>query len=203
MGSKGGAGAVLGGALGIIGGPAGIALGASLGAQLGSTLDSAEAAEDLARRNKQLSAQQAKEVLRQAKIQANGLMREGREFTGNQASAFAAGGVDVGSQSALVVMENTAAQYKRDAYETVRTAATQGKIINRRASARLDAAKSGKRAAIIGSIGRVGMTLASAGAFGKFGGATGSAAGGATGGTSGAGFQKPDMSGTRNIGDIP
>lgn len=164
MGGKSGIGGLVGIGVGFaLGGPLGaLALGAA-GFGAGGQLDAAAAAEDLARRNKNLSKEQAAEVIRQSKIQAEGALAQGREVTGSQASSYAAGGVDVGSGSALLVMENTAAQFKTDAYDIMRAGIMEGRVINARAQAQLDQAKAGKRAATIGAIASIAGTAAQVG----------------------------------------
>lgn len=126
-------------------------------------ISAANEAEDIARQNNRLAKEQAKEVLRQAKIVSDDLLSEGRISVGNQASAFAAGGVDVSSMTALAVMENQKNAFIEDAFETMRTAQREGRIIRTRAAQELDAAKAGTRAAQISGIADVAMNVASIG----------------------------------------
>jgi len=164
MSGKGGLGAAVGAGVGfMIGGPPGaLALG-SAGAQFGSSMDAASEAEALAKKNRGLSNEQALEIIRQSKLSAKNILKSGRELTGKQVSAFAAGGVDVGSGSSLMVMENTAAEFKRDAYEELRSSKFSATALRRRAQAQVDAAKSGKKAALIGGIANLGLTAATVG----------------------------------------
>ena len=164
MSGRAGIGALAGAGVGfMIGGPLGaVALG-SAGMSAGAGMDAAKEAEELAKRNRNLTNEQALEVIRQSKLAAKNILKEGREMTGTQASAYAAGGVDVGSASALLAMEHTASQYKRDAYETVRAANWNTDAMRRKAQAEVDAAKAGRRAAIIGGIAQVGFAAVQTG----------------------------------------
>jgi hypothetical protein len=161
MGGSGGIGAVVGAGVGfMIGGPLGAAALGSAGASFGSALDAGAEAEKLAKRNRNLSNEQALEIVRQSRLAATNIMKEGREMSGTQASAFAAGGVDVASGSALLVMEHTAAQYKQDAYETMRSGNYNADNLRRRAQAEVDAAKAGRKAALIGGLANLGLNAA-------------------------------------------
>lgn len=73
----------------------------------------AEAQAGAARADAANKAALAQEVMDRANVNAETMMREGRNMAGNQASQYAAGNVDVGSGTPLLAMENTLAETRR------------------------------------------------------------------------------------------
>lgn len=165
-GKKGGLGATIGGiAGGIVGGPAGAALGSSILGGLGGSLDASDAAVDAARNNARLAGLQANEVLKRSEINISTLRKEAIQFGGEQVSAFAKSGIDVGGASPIMVREETISSFNREIFNTRREARFRATSIRAGAAANIAAAKAGARASTIGAV--TGAVLGIAGGFNK------------------------------------
>lgn len=128
-----------------------VALGAA-GYGAGAGLDAADDQVNYAKKNQELQAKQANEILNRASENTKSLMREAETFKGEQMSSFVRGGVDVSSQSSLLALENANAQYKRQAYLEERDARLTANRIKAQAQIGVDAAKSARTAAQIGAV---------------------------------------------------
>jgi len=168
-GKKGGLGAVLGGAAGFaIGGPAGAALGASLVGGAGGQLDAADGAVDSARSAARLAGLQANEVLKRSEINVSAIKKEAIQFGGEQVSAFAKSGIDVGGATPLMVREEAQSSFNREIFNTRREAQFRAGAIRAGARADIAAAKAQRRAATIGAITNVALGAATGFTSGVF-----------------------------------
>lgn len=180
MGKK-GLGAVVGGAAGFaIGGPLGaVALG-SAGFSAGAGMEAAEKGVEGAKKQRALARAQAAEILRKAKVNQKVKREEAIKFEGAQVTAFAAGNVAVTSESSLLVLEEAAANFKREIGEINKTAQFNARQVIQGGEALVDQAKANKRAATIGGIAGIASSAATIGML-----SSGSPGGGGGGGSSG------------------
>lgn len=144
-----------------IGGPVGAVAGAAAGYSAGAQMDGAQALTDEARRQRELNNKQAAEILDRAAINIEVKRKESDQLKGSQKAAFAKAGVDVSSQSTLVVLEHTAAEYKRDVDNTMREAIWNANAVIQEGEMGLSRAKKQQQAVEVGALGQAAMSMAS------------------------------------------
>lgn len=164
MSAKGAALGVVGAVVGFMLPPGNVAGAVALGAAgygAGANLDAADEQVAAAKKNQALQNSQANEIQQRASENTQTIMREAETFKGEQVSSMVRGGVDIASQSSLVALENTHANFKRQAYLEERDASLTANRIRAQAQINTDMAKKGREAAQIGAVTSVLGTAAS------------------------------------------
>lgn len=166
MSAKGAVLGVVGAVVGFLLPPGNVAGAVALGAAgygAGAQMDAADKQVEAAKRNQEIQNAQANEIALRASENTKIIMQEAEVFKGDQVGAMVRGGVDIASQSSLVAMENSHAQYKRQAYLEERDANMRATAMRQQAQINVDAAKSMRTATQISAI--TGMVSAGAGAY--------------------------------------
>jgi hypothetical protein len=142
-------GAIIGGTLATGGTlPLALALGGTFMGSMGA-LQGANAQARAAREQQAMRNEQAKEILARAQINAKEMLRAEAKLTGNQVSAFAKAGVDVGAGSPLTVYAQSIADSRRAINNMLKEAEFRARVIRQEGMA------SGRLASEIMGAGRI------------------------------------------------
>src|SRR5690606_32559295 len=125
----------------------------STGFQVAGQIGAANAEAEALRREAENREIQAKETLRRARINAEAARREGERLMGAQTAGYAASGVDIGTGSPLLTMQNTAFIISEDVNRINDEARREAEMIRRGAASLWSQAGDVRRAGALGAVG--------------------------------------------------
>ena len=128
---------------------------AGVGMQVFGSISGARSARRQARNARALGEFEAKEIERRSFVDIANIRRATPQFLAQQAAAFSAAGVDVGSGSALIAMEQSARILAERITETRGEAQFRAQITRMSANFRAQSLRDEARAQNIGAIGSV------------------------------------------------